>query len=139
MTTAIPRRWPIIKLQPLFKVKPLMRIGELAQAAGCNTSRIRFYEQQGLIAPAVRQGNNYREYPASALKTLKLIMQAQSFGFSLAQISEGLHADIGSGRRCDHVLAMLRTKLAETDASLQAITLLRAKVAGQIAVIEQIN
>ncbi len=116
-----------------------MRIGELALAVGCTTSRIRFYEKQGLIVPAVRGDNNYREYPASTLRTLKLIMQAQSFGFSLAQISDGLRADIGAGRRCDHVLAMLRTKLAETDANLQAITQLRAKVAGQIAVLEQIN
>lgn len=38
-----------------------MRIGELAQRAGVSTRVLRYYEQQGLLAPR-RAGNDYREY-----------------------------------------------------------------------------
>ena len=112
-----------------------MRIGELARTTGCRASKIRFYEKQGLIAPAARRENNYREYPEQVVKTLRLIMQAQSFGFTLAEISEGLRKDIGAGRRCDHVIAMLRSRLADTDSELQRLTDLRAKVLAQIDVL----
>jgi len=38
-----------------------MKIGELARRAGVSTRVLRYYEQQGLLAPA-RAGNTYREY-----------------------------------------------------------------------------
>ncbi|MRG59457.1 MerR family transcriptional regulator [Agromyces sp. CFH 90414] len=38
-----------------------MRIGELARDAGISTRLVRYYEQQGLIAPS-RQANGYRSY-----------------------------------------------------------------------------
>ena len=122
----------MINLLHGLKVKRKMRIGELARATGCRASRIRFYEQQGLIAPAARRDNGYREYPDSVVATLRLIVLAQSFGFSLAEISDGLHKDVGAGRRCDHVIALLKTKLADTDSELQRLTALRAKVTEQI-------
>jgi DNA-binding transcriptional MerR regulator len=127
----------IIDLQHGFKVKQNMRIGELALAAGCSASRIRFYEKQGLIDPAVRRDNNYREYPASVVQTLGLILRAQAFGFSLAEIGEGLRKDLGNDRRCEHVLGMLRAKLADTDRHLQDIGRLRTRLVGQIAELEQ--
>ena len=54
-----------------------MKIGEIAKAAGVTTSRIRFYERRGIIAPAVRGGNGYRDYPKELVGILRFIEQAQ--------------------------------------------------------------
>ena len=63
-----------------------MKIGELAKRSGLSTSRIRFYESAGLLQPAARQPNGYREYPSSSLPQLELIVGAQNAGFSLEEI-----------------------------------------------------
>lgn len=49
-----------------------MRIGELAERAGTTTRQLRYYEQQGLLAPA-RTGGNYRDYDETAVETVRQI------------------------------------------------------------------
>jgi DNA-binding transcriptional MerR regulator len=58
-----------------------MRIGELASRSGLSTSRIRFYEAEGLLNVVSRRANGYREYPADALTILGIIVGAQRTGF----------------------------------------------------------
>lgn len=110
-----------------------MRIGELAAATGLSTSRIRFYESEGLIAPAVRLSNGYRDYPATTMASLQMIQQAQKFGFSLAEVRAAMRTEVPSGRRCDHFLKLLQSKLAEVDEHLAQMKKARARLVGQIA------
>jgi len=63
-----------------------MKIGELAKRTGLATSRIRFYEQSGLLPTVQRQENGYREYGPEALWMLEIISTAQSAGFALDEI-----------------------------------------------------
>lgn len=49
-----------------------MRIGELAQRAGTTTRQLRYYEEQGLLAPS-RTTGNYRDYDEQALETVRQI------------------------------------------------------------------
>ncbi len=65
-----------------------MKIGDIAKAAGVTTSRIRFYERQGIIAPADRGANGYRDYPQDLVAFLKFIEQAQGLGFTLREIAD---------------------------------------------------
>ena len=50
-----------------------MRIGQLARMVGVTTSRIRFYEARGIIAPAARTANGYRDYDAKTAASLRFI------------------------------------------------------------------
>ncbi len=61
-----------------------LRIGEVAQRAGIATSAIRYYEREGLIPKADRQGNA-RVYGADILDRLALIELAKSAGFTVAE------------------------------------------------------
>ena len=110
-----------------------MKIGALAAAAGVSTSRIRFYESEGLIAPPVRLSNGYRDYPAGTVASLQMIQQAQRFGFSLAEIREAMRTEVPSGRRCDHFLRLLQHKLGEVDQHLAQMKRARTRLAQQIA------
>ncbi|VWC00633.1 MerR family transcriptional regulator [Burkholderia lata] len=99
-----------------FKVKRLlehtMKIGELAKASGLAASRIRFYEASGLLEPARRQANGYREYGSEALTRLAIIDRAQRAGFALDEIRAVLPPDLGAWPR-DELLAALRHKVDE--------------------------
>jgi DNA-binding transcriptional MerR regulator len=109
-----------------------MKIGDLAKATGLSTSRIRFYEAQGVIAPATRAANGYRDYPDSMVDLLLFITQAQALGFSLAEIRAGGPRDGSLVPTCDAAKALLQRKLAEVDAHLAQVTALRAKLAGML-------
>lgn len=99
-----------------FKVKPplehTMKIGELARASGLAASRIRFYEASGLLEPARRQANGYREYGPEALTRLAIIDRAQRAGFALDEIRAVLPPDLGAWPR-DELLVALRDKVDE--------------------------
>jgi len=63
-----------------------LTIGQLAKRAGLRTSALRYYEQQGLLAPVGRTESGYRLYAPEAEQTLRFIQRAQRLGFSLADI-----------------------------------------------------
>lgn len=63
----------------------LLRIGEAAKATGCTPKALRLYEAQGLIPPAIRQGQ-YRYYHAEHLRFIRVIKLAQLAGFRLSEL-----------------------------------------------------
>ncbi len=106
-----------IGFEPRFKVKGrAMKIGEIAKAAGVTTSRIRFYEKRGIIAPAARGANGYRDYPVELVSLLKFIEQAQGLGFTLKEISS-VEARAGDHPiSCAEAIDMLTVKLRSVEA-----------------------
>ena len=64
-------------------------ISELAQEFALTTRTIRFYEDEGLIAPT-RSGRN-RVYGARERTRLKLILRGKRLGLSLTEIREILN------------------------------------------------
>lgn len=71
-----------------------MKIGELALQSGVPAATIRYYESIGLLKAVERRSNGYRSYPPQALLTLQLIRRGQAAGFSLAELSTLLPADL---------------------------------------------
>lgn len=87
-----------------------MKIGDIARAAGVTTSRIRFYERQGIIPEAARGTNGYRDYPTDLIAHLRFIEQAQDLGFTLKEIAS---VEVHQGPHivsCTDALAMLAEK-----------------------------
>ena len=91
-----------------------MKIGELSRLTGMATSAIRFYEASGLLPPAERGANGYRQYGDAALQRLQMIQLGQSLGFGLDQMRELFDAG-GDGLPHELILQSLNDRLAQID------------------------
>lgn len=65
-----------------------MQIGELAQRTGLSKDTLRFYEKVGLLPPAPKRENGYRDYPESWVSNLQLLIRARELGFTLEELKQ---------------------------------------------------
>jgi DNA-binding transcriptional MerR regulator len=111
-----------------------MQIGELAKRSGLAASRIRFYEEQGLLR-ATRKANGYRNYSPHALVTLNIIVSAQGAGFALGDIIGLLPSEDAAWRR-DELLSALLKKVEDIKAMQKRLSQTRKQIESLIASIE---
>jgi arsenate reductase len=57
-----------------------MRVSEPARRAGIAPSAVRFYEEAGVLPPAPRRDNGYREYADDGLARLRLVVALRRLG-----------------------------------------------------------
>ena len=57
-----------------------MKVSELAERAGIAPSAVRWYEAVGILPPATRQPNGYREYADEDLARLRLVVSLRRLG-----------------------------------------------------------
>ena len=57
-----------------------MKVSELAERAGIAPSAVRWYESVGILPPAARQPNGYREYVEDDLARLRLVVSLRRLG-----------------------------------------------------------
>jgi len=65
-----------------------VNIGAAAAASGVSAKMIRHYEAIGLLRPASRRENLYRDYGSPDVHELQFIGRARKLGFSMAEIGE---------------------------------------------------
>ena len=95
--------------------EPMLTIGQVAERAGLNTSRIRFYERTGVL-PQPDRVSGQRRYHPEIVHRLSIIDVAQRAGLSLEEIApltgpENRSADAGGHIRAlaGEVCACLRS------------------------------
>lgn len=66
----------------------MLTIGKLAAAGNISPDALRYYEREGLIAPAAKSEGGYRLYGKDAVHRVRFIQHAQACGFTLAEIRE---------------------------------------------------
>ena len=113
-----------------------MKIGELAKETGLAPSRIRYYEELGLIGSVDRRPNGYRQYSRETRQILEIIITAQQAGFSLDEIRNLLPQQGKTGWDHDKLLAGLKKKLVDVEALQRRLV---ETCAGLKAVIAQIE
>jgi MerR family redox-sensitive transcriptional activator SoxR len=70
-----------------FGMAENLAISDVARVFGLRTSAIRYYEQIGILPPAMRK-NGQRRYDNSALFRLAVVQRARETGFTLEEIRE---------------------------------------------------
>jgi DNA-binding transcriptional MerR regulator len=97
----------IMAITPEQVSSALLPIGAVAREVGLTPRAIRYYEELGLLRPAIRVKGADRLFDASDVQRLREIKRLREvIGFSLAEIAELLDAD--------DVRAQLRGRFAET-------------------------
>lgn len=86
--------------------------GQLAQRAQINLETVRFYEQEGLLAPASRTASGYRKFEESAVDRLAFVRRAKALGFSLGEIRDLLVIQDEHAEACVEVRDLIENKLA---------------------------
>ena len=109
------------------KTEPkLYKIGMFAQMNHITVKALRFYEEQGLLMPAVtNQENGYRYYTLSQMAVLHQITALEMAGFTLEEIA---HIHSGADEE-----AVLRKKKSELIAKIADLTQQIAVVDGYLS------
>lgn len=102
-----------------------MFIHELAKQTGVPAKTIRYYESIGLLPPAQRAANNYRQYTSAEVERLRFIASARALGFSLDDIAEILAARDDGIAPCQRVLDAIGQRLNEIDRRIADLLSLR--------------
>jgi DNA-binding transcriptional MerR regulator len=107
----------------------LFTIGELASAFALSPRAIRFYEDQGLLAP--ERAGTQRIYTKRDRARLQLILRGKRLGFSIADIREFLDLyDAGGVNRRQMAMTLDRTRarIADLEQQLEDITITLAEL-----------
>jgi DNA-binding transcriptional MerR regulator len=116
-------------------------ITDLAQEFDVTTRAIRFYEDQGLLAPK-RRGQT-RIYSQRDRTRLKLILRGKRLGFSLAEVAEIIslyHSEPGEAGQLEFFLrkiadrrAMLEQQREDIEVTLAELEAVETRCRGRLA------
>jgi DNA-binding transcriptional MerR regulator len=114
----------MIGLEVRFKsMGNLLDIGTVADQTGVAPSALRYYEREGLIRSASRNGLR-RQYQATVVERLAVIVLCREAGFSLAEI-KGLLATKGHSPAWKQ---LVERKRVEIDARIEQLTVVRTQL-----------
>lgn len=103
-----------------------LRIGDLARRTGVSVDALRFYERRGLIPRAEREASSgYRVYPPDILGIVRFVREAQTLGFSLAEVGELLRLR-GEDASCADVRRAAQAKLDDVERRLAGLRRVRS-------------
>lgn len=100
-----------------------MLIGELAARTGVSARSLRYYEKQGLLS-ADRTAGGYREYPESAVETVRVVRRLIAAGLCTETIARVLPCVRAEGLKvvpCAGLAAELAVERARITAQLDEL------------------
>lgn len=106
-----------------------MNIGEAARQSGLPPKTIRYYEETGLIRPAARAGNGYRDYSDADVHKMKFVRHARELGFSVEECAGLLSLYEDKNRQAADVKALVNAHIAGIEAKIADLARMKATLA----------
>ncbi|MBU2999976.1 redox-sensitive transcriptional activator SoxR [Roseovarius nubinhibens] len=105
-----------------------LSIGSISARTGLAPSAIRYYEDEGLIAPG-RNASGHRRYARSDIRRLSFVQISQGLGFTIAEIREALSSLPADRAPTKADWSRISRRFgAELDARIARMQLLRTKL-----------
>ncbi len=102
-----------------------MNISSLAKATGTTADTLRYYEKLGLLDEPQRAENGYRRYAEAHIGRVRFIRNAQSLGFSLAEIGLIIPQMAAGQFGRTQIEEGLRKKMGQIDAHIKDLQRLK--------------
>lgn len=104
-----------------------LRISDLAREGGVGVETVRFYQRKGLLDAPGGSATGGRHYDSNDVARLRFIRQAQTAGFTLAEIGELIELDRKDDRL--RARAMARERIAALDEQIATLESARRSLA----------
>ncbi len=98
-----------------------MNISKAAELSGLPAKTIRYYEDIGLMQPAQRSGNGYRDYGVQDVHVLRFLQRARGLGFSVAECRELLALYQDRERASADVKAIALRRIDDIDRKMREL------------------
>ncbi len=102
-----------------------MNISKAAEATGLTSKAIRYYEEMGLITPAMRKDNGYRDYNDTHLRELLFISQSRELGFTLKECADLINLYKDQGRKSADVKKLALQKIDDVENKISQLHIIR--------------
>jgi DNA-binding transcriptional MerR regulator len=99
--------------------------GDLARATGNTVRTIRFYEEEGLLKPAVVSDGGHRRYTEDDLERLRLITDLRELGLSLCEIRSVLEIRTGCHNAAEFAIRFQQVLAVHLDHAQRRLERLR--------------
>ena len=111
----------------------MLTIGEFSKICSVTTKTLRYYDEIGLLKPAIiNQNNGYRYYDDKQLETMLLINRLKHYTFSLEQIQEILDDKAG-----EKLFVSLKGKFYAMKNEISQLEYIHKKIAKDIQDLER--
>ena len=122
-----------VKTRVRYGMADTLSIGQVAGKTRLTRDTIRYYERLGLFPKPRRTPAGYRQYGESILARLRLIRNAQEFGFSLRDIASFLHVREAGGKPCHDVRRAAERMLEAVDRQISDLLAARNRMKRTLA------
>ena len=110
-----------------------MRIGILADRTGTSVPTIRYYEQIGLLRPAIRQGGGQRTYDNEDVRRLKFVVACRAFGFPIDEVRALLSLTNDRSASCSEARDLALRQLVAVQRRLAELETLEISIAALVS------
>jgi len=121
-------------------MEAILSSGDLARATGNTVRTIRFYEEQGLLKPAVVSGGGHRRYTEDDLEKLRLIVDLRELGLSLCEIRSVLELRVGchtAEEFAERFQQALRNHIVQAERQLERLRRVKKELTQALAAIQE--